>query len=118
MSYSTVLTIVENSLITREEGTKSILGIMNFNLRKSQFRKRGKIGLNQSLTYISTTLPLQRSSQKKSRKYWGLEAFVPLAALSVFNLVVYMLSSRYIVLLLLYHTPLAAPRFFNLIVFM
>ena len=36
----------------RGVGTKSTVGIRNFNLRRSQVRKRGKIGLNQSVINI------------------------------------------------------------------
>ena len=34
------------------------MGIRNFNLRRSQFGKRGKIGLNQPLMYIHLFPPL------------------------------------------------------------
>jgi hypothetical protein len=47
-----------NSAKNTGEGGKSTMGIRNFNLPRSQVRKRGKIGLNQSLKYIHTHLSL------------------------------------------------------------
>jgi len=58
-----------------EGGAKSAMGITKFNLRSSQVKKIGKIGLNQSLIYIypfpplpSNVLfaPLQHNNQKKT----------------------------------------------------
>ena len=43
ISYSTLLTIVETSLITRGEWKKSTFGIRNFNLRKNQVRRRVRL---------------------------------------------------------------------------
>ena len=38
-------------------GTKSTMCVRNYNWRRSQVRKRGKIGLNQSLTYVHPFSP-------------------------------------------------------------
>ena len=77
-------------LITQEGGGKSTMAIRNFDLRRSQFMKRGQIGLNQSLKYIhpfppfSTQflyLPVFNSATKKKmlREKVVREAFDPLS---------------------------------------